>query len=230
MQQNLILLHGALGSKATFNAIKKGLSSKFNVHSLDFDGHGHKPASAGYSMELFANNVKQYMAQNDLAKSHFFGYSMGGYVALVLALKHPNLVGNICTLGTKFTWNPTIAAKETSMLNPDKIAEKVPAFAKHLNNIHSANNWKDVLNNTATMMTNLGDGAGLTTANYKQIKHNITIGIGSKDNMVSIEESQHAATLLPNGKLVILENVLHPIAKIDDYILQNYIEELLADK
>ena len=56
---------------------------------------------------------------------------MGGYVALQLANKHPKYVQKIITLGTKFAWDKETAAKEVKMLNPEKIEEKIPAFAKN---------------------------------------------------------------------------------------------------
>ena len=40
MTQKLLLLHGALGSKEQFTALNEQLSSEFEVHTLDFEGHG----------------------------------------------------------------------------------------------------------------------------------------------------------------------------------------------
>ena len=43
---------------------------------------------------------------------------MGGYVALHLALHHPERVQRIVTLGTKFRWDPVTAEREAARLDP----------------------------------------------------------------------------------------------------------------
>ena len=64
-----------------------------------------------------SGQIKAGIGRSDITVSP--GHSMGGYVALKLALKRPELVDRIITLGTKFNWTPEVAAKEVKMLNPD---------------------------------------------------------------------------------------------------------------
>ncbi len=224
MNQQLLLLHGALGSKEQFKDIKERLSSDFEIHTLNFEGHGNRASSQGFSMDLFANNVFDYLEENNIEKVHIFGYSMGGYVALCLAKKHPERVKKIITLGTKFAWNEETAAKEVKMLNPEKIEEKVPAFAKKLAAIHTYTDWKEVMRKTAMMMQELGNGKKLTLQELACIHHKVLIGIGSNDHMVSIEESKEHADALPNGGLKTLDDIPHmidmiPVEKIQTMIL-----------
>jgi pimeloyl-ACP methyl ester carboxylesterase len=147
---------------------------------------------------------------------------MGGYVALNLAAKSPDLVIKIITLATKFNWTEESAAQETKMLNPDKIEEKVPAFANALNNVHGSN-WKQVVSKTATMMLDLGKDKILTDKALQSIKHKTLITIGDKDKMVSIEESQKSASLLPNSSLQIIEGFPHALEKTDQKQLSSII-------
>ncbi|GGG31024.1 hypothetical protein GCM10011344_34920 [Dokdonia pacifica] len=224
MNPSLLLLHGALGSKEQFNDLKDSLSNEFDVHTLDFEGHGGNASSTPFSMEFFASNVRDYLKEHHISKTHIFGYSMGGYVALQLAKTHPELVEHIVTLGTKFEWTPESAAQELKMLNPEKIEEKVPAFAKKLAAVHTQNDWKEVMRKTAQLMHGLGNGKKITVQELTQIQHNVHIAIGRKDHMVSIEESKESANALPNGQLHILEEVKHmidtiPIEKLKTLIL-----------
>lgn len=214
--KNIFLLHGALGTKTQFNSLKEKLATEFTVHTIDFEGHGEYASSNDFSMDSFATNVLDYLQANHIEKADIFGYSMGGYVALNLALKNPEVVGEIVTLGTKFNWTAETAAKEVKMLNPEKIEAKVPAFAKQLATIHSNNDWKTVLKKTAQMMLDLGNGKRLTTEDLKNISHQVLIGIGSKDHMVSLEESQKSAEALPNGTLQVFQDFPHPIEKVDE--------------
>lgn len=214
MNQKLLLLHGALGSKDQFTLLKEQLSSEFEVHTLDFEGHGNRPSSHSFSIDLFVANVIDYLKEHAIENTHIFGYSMGGYVALQLANKHPKYVQKIITLGTKFAWDKETAAKEVKMLNPEKIEEKIPAFAKKLATTHPKNDWKEVMHKTAAMMEELGNGKRISTQELSHIEQEVHITIGSKDHMVSIEESKESADILPNGSLEILEEIPHMIDQI----------------
>lgn len=228
MSKHLILLHGALGSAQQVTDLKTALSVNFTVHSFDFSGHGSKAAeSQVMSMQLFAQNCMDFMRKNNIDKAHFFGYSMGGYVALTLAETSPNCIERLITLGTKFDWNPEQAQQETRMLNPDKIEQKVPAFAKSLATTHGVENWKKVLKKTAVMMQQLGNGSGLSSRALSEISNRALITIGSADTMVSVEESIAAAKLIPNASHMVLEGVEHPIAKLDVPVFAALITDFL---
>lgn len=230
LKPNIILTHGALGSSRYFAPLKKALSEHFQVFDLDFDGHGNKPLSKPFSIELFTSNLCHFIMENGLEKSPIFGYSMGGYVALNAALKHPHLIGDIVTLGTKFDWTPEGAQREVAMLNPTKIEEKVPHFAASLKALHTPGDWKKVMQETVQLMLDLGNGKGLKMSDYSAINQNVTIGIGTKDKMVTIAESKSTANLLPNGMLTILEDLPHPIEMVDVEVLSAFILTSLENK
>jgi pimeloyl-ACP methyl ester carboxylesterase len=229
MKQPLLLLHGAIGSKDQFTATTALLESQFEVHCINFSGHGGLPIPAeGYSMSLFANDVVSYLDENGIEKTDIFGYSMGGYVALFLAKHYPERVNKIFTLATKFHWTPEIAAKETRMLNPEKIEEKVPPFAQMLKKRHDEGNWKNVLNQTAEMMIGLGNNNPLTLEDYKSISHTILISLGDKDQMVTREETEAVSSALPNSDFHLFEDTEHPIEKVNSGILAERIVEFFA--
>lgn len=223
MTQKLLLLHGALGSKEQFTTLKEQLSSEFEVHTLDFEGHGNSSSSCPFSIDLFVTNVIDYLREHTIEKTHIFGYSMGGYVALRLAHKHPKYVQKIITLGTKFAWDKETATREVKMLNPEKIEEKVPAFAKKLASTHPKNDWKEVMHKTAAMMQELGNGKRISKQELSQITQEVHITIGSKDHMVSIEESKESADVLPDGSLEILDEIPHMIDQISVEKLESII-------
>ncbi|WP_298417135.1 alpha/beta hydrolase [uncultured Kordia sp.] len=228
MKQNLLLLHGALGSEVQLKPLQQLLANDFNVHTLNFEGHGGRTSDDGFDMERFADNIVEKLQTIGISQTHIFGYSMGGYVALTLAKKHPELIDKIVTLGTKFNWSLESAQQEVKMLNPEKVEEKVPAFANRLHELHQPNNWKEVMNKTASMMLDLANGKKLTNDDLHQIQHKTLIGIGSLDNMVSVAESENAATQLPNGILKIIEAIKHPIEKVDVNVLATFIRDFIV--
>ncbi|MEM9824780.1 MAG: alpha/beta fold hydrolase, partial [Bacteroidota bacterium] len=132
MKENIILLHGALGSQQQMQALAPLLSPHFAVHSLNFLGHGGDPSETHFTMKALAQQVKTFIEEKQLGRTHIFGYSMGGYVALNLALDHPEQIQSIVTFGTKFNWSKEAAEKEVKMLNPELIEAKVPQFAQRL--------------------------------------------------------------------------------------------------
>lgn len=220
---HLLLLHGALGSKAQLENLQNALSRRIeqqetlrSVRSINFSGHGGEgPADTRFDMPTFVNDVLRYLDAQQIDTVDIFGYSMGGYVALYLAKMHPSRVGKIYTLGTKFDWTPESAEKESRMLNPDKLLEKVPHFAQALEQRHQPLDWREVLTKTAEMMRGLGNGAALTHKDLETIQHHVQIGIGGEDNMVTLAESQAAAEALPKGHLRVYPTFKHPIEQIN---------------
>jgi esterase/lipase len=221
--EDLILLHGAIGAKDQLKLLEESLNNKFNVHNFNFSGHGGKPMLEKFSIEDFAKEVLEYIDQKQIESANIFGYSMGGYVALYLAKNYPDKVKKVFTLGTKFLWTAEIAQKEIKMLNANKIIEKLPAFAKTLENRHQPNDWKMVLQKTSDMMVELGNRNVLQQEDFKEIEQAVTIAIGDKDNMVTLDETINVYRNLPNANLIVFPNTQHPIEKVDLKKLSNEI-------
>ena len=222
--QHLLLLHGAIGAKDQLQPLAEKLKDTFKVHTLSFSGHGGEAMPETFSIEAFAADVLTYLQKNNIGKASLFGYSMGGYVALYLAKHHPAKVEKIFTLATKFLWTPEIAAKETKMLDAEKIAGKIPAFANALEQRHAPNDWKAVLQKTAAMMTELGHNNPLQLSDYEQIEQPVLIGIGDKDTMVTLEETIDVYRKLKNANFIVLPNTQHPIEKVDVERLAREVE------
>jgi pimeloyl-ACP methyl ester carboxylesterase len=227
MKENLILLHGALGSQAQLVELKAILDEAFNVYLLDFSGHGGHLYEGVFSIDLFVDDTIQYMYKHQLTKSHIFGYSMGGYVALKLAHEHPAKAGKIITMGTKYKWDPESAAREVRMMNPEVIEQKIPAFAASLAARHQPADWKKIMRLTAEMMTELGAGLAMTAADFAAIENEVLVCIGTDDHMVSIGESEMTASQLQHGQLKIIEGFKHPLESVDKNRLASICSEFL---
>ncbi len=219
--EHVIFLHGALGSSEQVQPFIMQFKEKYpesSCHTFDFYGHG-KNAEVNnneneFSIQQFSNDLLNFINLiKDKSVINVFGYSMGGYAALVLAKDYPGVIEKIFTLGTKFAWNKETAEKESAMLDPDKIQEKLPVFAEALKARHGISSWKTVLKNTGLMMLSLGENSLLKPDDLKEINCKVRISVGDKDNMVSIEESKEAAGDLKYGSFQVLKNTFHPIEK-----------------
>ncbi|MFD3002928.1 alpha/beta fold hydrolase [Pontibacter toksunensis] len=213
--ENLLLLHGALGAASTLAPLASALGDQYRVHVLDFTGHGGKALpQEPFSIQLFVQDTLLLLEEKGISCTHIFGYSMGGYAALSLAQQHPKCVKSIFTLATKFAWSPETAAIETKLLNPEKIEEKVPAFATTLATRHHPQDWKQVVHKTAAMMLQLGEEPVLTAEVLQQIQVPVQIAVGDLDNMVSVEETLWAYRQLPNARLQVLPATRHPLETV----------------
>ncbi|WP_439880766.1 alpha/beta fold hydrolase [Pontibacter sp. MBLB2868] len=227
--ENLLLLHGALGSAATLDALKKELQAQYNVFTLDFSGHGGRPLpEVPLTMDLFAGDILKLLEQEGLKQVHIFGYSMGGYAALHFALHHPESVKSIFTLATKFAWSAEAAAHETKLLDPDKIEQKVPHFARSLAERHAPQDWKKVMHQTAALMRQLGDAPALHEQNLLGLGLPVQVAIGDHDTMVSIEETIWAYRLLPSASLLVLPNTKHPLELVPTARLAYEISQFIG--
>lgn len=215
MTPPVLILHGALGSASQLEPVRAAFENQgLTVHSLNLSGHGSAAFQPQFGIEQFAADVRQWLDIQSIRTVNIFGYSMGGYVALEFARKYPDRVGSIVTLGTKFDWSVESAAREVRKLNPEKIIEKVPAFARILEKRHAPNDWKELIQKTSVMMTGLGENPLLTPEILKSVNNQTWVCLGDQDDMADRQYSEEVAGLLPNGKFLLLESTPHPIEKV----------------
>lgn len=227
--ENLLLLHGALGSAAMLAPLKQALQDTYNVYTLNFSGHGGRPLPPEpFSMLLFAQDIVQFLEERQLEHTHIFGYSMGGYAALSLALQHPQRIRSICTLATKFAWSEEAAEKESKLLVPEKVEEKVPAFVATLAQRHAPQDWKQLMRQTAGMMRQLGQHPLLTTETLPRIQLPVQVAVGDRDNMVTVEETLWAYHLLGNARLQVLPDTRHPFETLAVEALSQQIRQFIG--
>ncbi|ALS98641.1 alpha/beta fold hydrolase [Lacimicrobium alkaliphilum] len=91
----VILLHGLFGSLENLNSIKRALETDYQVVSVDLPDHGDSPHSQHFSYQQYADSVLTLMDELKLDKAIVLGHSMGGKVAMTLALQHPDRVSKL---------------------------------------------------------------------------------------------------------------------------------------
>ncbi|HMK05299.1 MAG TPA: alpha/beta hydrolase [Ferruginibacter sp.] len=208
----LLLLHGAIGSKDQLKDLENILSSSYKVHSINFKGHGGSAFTADpFSIRSFAEEVITFLRSSNIDQINIFGYSMGGYVAMYLAKHYPGKINKVITLATKFSWNRAIAEKEIKMLNAEKIEGKIPSFAAALKERHLPQNWKLVLEKTIDLLTAMGENNPLQAEDYLTIHQPVLLMLGDRDKMVTLEETLAVYKGLPNAQLSIIPNTSHPV-------------------
>jgi pimeloyl-ACP methyl ester carboxylesterase len=111
---HVICLHGLGSNKASFFETVSALTPEHTVHAIDLPGFGasSKPARAAYDAAYFARAVLGYMDASGLDRAHLVGNSMGGRVALEVALGEPDRVCSAALL------SPALAFRKRRALVP----------------------------------------------------------------------------------------------------------------
>lgn len=229
----LFVAHGALGSAAQMQPIADALQTLEGVvvELVEFPGHGVTPLPNGqhFGFALFADVMKRAVSNGRDPLPMLLGYSMGGYVGLSVESQSPGTFSGIVTFGTKFDWTPESAEKEAARLDPAVITRKVPRFAEALAARHRhAGGWETVLARTTQLMHDSGRDPFLTPERFARIAAPVSVVVGSIDDVVSVQESEHTASLMPHASCEVLPDVGHPIERVPIATLVRLVNELRA--
>jgi len=85
----LLILHGLFGTYENWGSQIKGLAEHFQVIAVDLRNHGRSPHSDEFTYPAMAADVLALMDELGLESAHVLGHSMGGKVAMQLALNAP---------------------------------------------------------------------------------------------------------------------------------------------
>ena len=122
----LILLHGNGESSAIFDAAIPLLASRFTVYAIDSRGHGQSSPASEYHYADMAEDVACFIRLLGLERPIVYGFSDGGILALLLAIRHPDMVRaiiasgvNVRPQGLKRRW--LWLFRLTNLLRPDPL-------------------------------------------------------------------------------------------------------------
>lgn len=89
----VVLVHGFIEEGAMWSDTAKALSKNYKVIVLDLEGFGNSPLqSKTLSMEYYADEVFKLLQKEKVKKCVLLGHSMGGYIALNFAERHPEML------------------------------------------------------------------------------------------------------------------------------------------
>lgn len=94
-QEAVVLLHGWGDTREVWRPTLRALAPYARAFALDLPGHGGSPLARATQMRQVANRVATFCATRGLASIALVGHSMGGNVALELALNQPELVARL---------------------------------------------------------------------------------------------------------------------------------------
>ena len=101
----LVLLHGAFSAiDSSFGALIPGLAEGRKVIGFELQGHGRTAdIERPLSNEAMADDVAAAIEYLELGPVDLYGYSMGAFVALLVTLRHPQLVRKLVFMSATYS-------------------------------------------------------------------------------------------------------------------------------
>jgi pimeloyl-ACP methyl ester carboxylesterase len=199
----LVLLHGAFGFADAYPALARDRQ----LIAVELQGHGHTAdIDRPLSFEQMADDVAALLKQLKIEQADIFGYSMGGTVALAIAIRHPQVVRKVAINGSLYgkleeAFEPE-SLKLFQTMKPDfppqvkDAYEKVAPDPKHLPTLFAKVKKMSL------------EFKGFAREDMKSIKAPVLITIGDRDFM----RPEHAVAmyrLIPNAQLAVFPGADH---------------------
>ena len=194
----LVILHGAFGWASAYPALAKNRQQI----AVELQGHGHTAdIDRPLSIEQMADDVAALLRHLKIDRADVFGYSMGGNVALAMAIRHPGVVGRVAVCAAHF--GPIEEAYEPATFQQFKNlpADFAPPLLKgpYDKAAPEPKQWPVLVAKIKKMGL---EWKGFTREQMKSIKPPVLITLGDRDG-VRPEHAVEMYRLIPHAKLAV---------------------------
>jgi len=224
----LVMITGLGYATWCWQELRAALRHRWDLLAYDNRGTGRSDKPAGpYSIEMLADDAAAVMQAAGVTRAHVLGHSMGGYISLTLALRHPARVRSLMLIGTSAGGPGTLPVPEETMkiwslagtIPPEEYARRsMPfSFAPGWTEKHPAKFGK-FLERRLEFPT----PAACWQAQYQACVDYVTTGVdvtkidvpalvihGRQDRVVPHPNGEQLAQRLPRSTLVSLPNSGH---------------------
>jgi esterase len=90
-----IILHGLFGISDNWVTFGKSLEDKFHVYIPDMRNHGQSPHSDVFDYPSMTEDINEFIEEHGLSSPVVLGHSMGGKVAMMVALNTPDMADKL---------------------------------------------------------------------------------------------------------------------------------------
>lgn len=223
----VVLIHGFTLDHTMWDSQRETLGSIYRVIAPDLRGHGRSAAPEGiYPIDDLADDVVELLDRLKISEPVVLGgLSMGGYVALSIAVRHPKRLRGLMLLNTRAAADTpeTAQVREDLALQIDATGDVTPVVATMLPKLFgptSRSTRGDLVERTGEVMRRSpargvsGSLRGMAVrpdrvADLRRITLPTLVMAGAADALIPVEESRLMAGALPNAELAIIPDAGH---------------------
>ncbi len=212
----LVLLHSALGSRKEFAPLIPFYEDRAII-ILDFPSHGESTTSLEQlTVARLAEMSLALLDHLTITSCDVIGYSMGGYIAIELALSRPLLVKSIISHAMKFNWNEDAIAQALLGLDGETIRTRSERGFAILSEMHRTNGFERTIMLTRTIIEHFRSQR-LTPERVQTLQCPLLLSVGDRDEIVPLEEVNALYSFLPKSQtsLVVHQHSPHAFSKLD---------------
>lgn len=221
----IVLLHGYLESLLVWDDFVPYLYKQCRVVTLDLPGHGISEVKGEiHTMDYLADTVAEAIRSLEIGRCTVVGHSMGGYVALALTERHPELLDGVVLLSS--TPNADSGEKcemrrrEIDLVRQGKkdlIARVAPGKGFAADNRRALHDWIEDLTEQVYLTEDDGIVALLNgmiarkdlNEMLRQTKVPVLFVLGRKDEYITPDIAEKMVADHPEAQVVWLENSGH---------------------
>lgn len=203
--ETVLLLHGGLSnSDLLLDAVSAPLETKYRVVAFDRRGHGYTADTAEpLHYETMATETIGVLEKVVGGRAHLIGWSDGGIVSLIVALRRPDLVDRMVVIGTNYHFEGALPLdfdpnSEFATMIHQAYAERSPDGGDHFDEI--AGKFMILVTTEPT----------LTLDDLKKINAP-TLVLAGDDDMIKLSHTAEMYEALPNGQLAIVPGSSHAL-------------------
>ncbi|WP_037360919.1 alpha/beta fold hydrolase [Amycolatopsis orientalis] len=242
----IVFGHGLLFSGWMFHPQIAALRDRYRCVTIDWRGQGESPpAPGGYDMDTLTADAVALIRELGVAPVHWVGLSMGGFVGLRLAARHPELVRSLVLLDTSARAEEAAKSRRNRLLTRVQqlagikaVLGKVkpilfgPAFLADPAARPVLDEWVRRLvrvDRSGLRQAVLGvSGRAPVTAELEAITAKTLVVVGADDTATPPAEAEDLAAGIPNATLRVLADCGHTSTLEQPAAVTGLLEEFLA--
>jgi 3-oxoadipate enol-lactonase len=221
----LVLVQGLGADMRGWIAQRRALGERYRCVSLDNRGVGASDKPAGpYDLEVMATDVLAVMDAVGIESAHVMGASMGGILAQVLGVRHPERVRSLvlaCTACRHLPWRRELLAEWAELARTKGMGSFVQQNLRWLVGPRSLRRVWPIVTLVGPMAFSvpaesfiaqidaiLAMDDGLRTE-LADISVPTLVMVGSQDILTPMGDSQELASLIPGSELAVIRGGAH---------------------
>lgn len=206
----LVLLHGGLCAIEVLAELSAGLAERFQVYQPERRGCGRTPDVEGpFSYGLFAEDTIAFLETVGLESVHLVGFSDGATVALLTALRRPDLVRSLVHIGQQANMSG-VPAEFREVMKLDAFPQgMLPPMLRDLYAAVSPDgpdHWDVVIEKEWQMIKSGEPDVDLSELATVQAPTLVMLG---DNDMVTEAHASEMANAIPTSKLVVVPDATH---------------------